>query len=275
MTRKVKVFYLEDNGDWRRVMQDIISALGYQFDSASTSEEAIFKLYRSTYHVALLDKRLSDIDPEDDDGLTVAHVIAKLDEGTKIILYTAYGTIDDARNAFHNLKVRDFIGKDKPIQEVKQVLQDAADEAMLEFQRPHRYSNIDLDVKGDSINKFLSTFDMNSQMRLQDQYLQFFAKRLLGEFYPLLPNQRGAQIIKDGEISILQSSFWSKMCGAPITVWIGRFDEMKRILQDSKFERLSSEKDQILATLFDGNLFPDLGGLVFENKDSDFNQYKI
>src|SRR4026208_1094629 len=113
MISTIKILYVEDDPEWQQIIQDGISTFGYELDFALTSKDAIAKVKRTTYHIALLDKRLDEQDAENAEGLSVATVIAGLNEGTKIIVYTSYGNIDDARAAFRQIKVWDFVGKDQ------------------------------------------------------------------------------------------------------------------------------------------------------------------
>ena len=275
MIPKIKVLYVEDDKDWQEIIQEGISPLGYQLDFASTSKEATDRLKHSTYHVALLDKRLDESDPENDEGLSIATTIAGLGEGTKIIVYTAYGNIDDAREAFRNIKVRDFIGKDKPVSEILKAIEESAEEAVLEFRRPARISELLL-VEEEATKQFLSGFPSKPGLGSNTQDLELFSKRLLAEYRPLLRDRNEAKILGLSNIPTLQVRFWSKMLAFPIAVWIGKFSEMKTILQTIDSDealRLSLNINNKIDELFDNNSFPLFGGTIFELNNTSLNEF--
>ena len=277
MIPKIKVLYVEDDKQWQEIVREIITMLGYQIDIASTSKEAMFKLKRSTYHIALLDKRLNEDDPENDQGLAIATVIAGLGEGTKIIVYTSHGNIDDAREAFREIKVSDFIGKDKPISEIRNALKESAKEAILEFKRPARMPTEILVAKGDALNQFLSRFPPKSGLASNVQNLGLFAKRLLMKYRPLLADRSDAKLITVFQSPILQIRFWSKMIGSPIAVWFGMFNNMKAVLEKIDSEEkmpLSQGVSNKVEELFDFNVFPDFGGAIFELNGAELEEFE-
>lgn len=281
MTKEIKVLYVEDDKEWQKIIREIISMLGYQLDIASSSKEAIFKLTRSTYHIALLDKRLNEDDPENDEGLNIATIIAGMGEGTKIIVFTAYGNIEDAREAFRKIKVKDFIGKDQPIKVIKKALEDAADDALLEFKRPMRGAEEILVTKGNALNRFLSKFPEKQRpesygLESNERKFELFARRMLGNLRPLLPDKNEARLISIGEIEVLQVQYWSKTLGAPITSLFGKLNEMKTLLQHIENNvdlRYSMSIKSKVEELFDEN-FPDFGGAVFVLKDIEFEEFE-
>jgi len=276
MIPTIRVLYVEDDRDWREIIQNGISSLGYQLEFASTSKEAMFKLKRSTYHVALLDKRLDEDDPENEEGLSVATVIAGLDEGTKIIVYTSYGNIEDAREAFRKIKVRDFIGKAKPISEIINAIKESGEEASLEFRRPTRTAAEILTAKGNILDQFLSKFPSKSGLTSNAQNLELFAKRLLGEFRPLLPDQSSPKLLTISRVSILQIRFWSKMLGFPIASWFGAYHDMKTVLEkidlDGDLQQSLGINNKI-NELFDVNVFSEYGGAVFELINTELDEF--
>ena len=275
MTPKIKVLYIEDDEEWQNIMREIISALGYQLEIASTSKDALLKLKQSTYHIALLDKRLDENDPQNEEGLSIATIIAGLNEGTRIIVYTAYGNIKDAREAFRNIKVRDFIGKDRPISEIRKALMESAEEAVLEFRRPGRTS--ELIVRDENATKeFLAGFPAKSGLGSNAQDLELFMRRLLGEYRPLLSDRNEAKLLDMRHVPILQLRFWSKMLGFPVAAWIGKFNDMRAVLHkiDSNKSLLSSlSMGNMIDELFDVNSFSQFGGAVFELKNARFEEF--
>jgi ActR/RegA family two-component response regulator len=275
MKTQIKVLYVEDVKHWQDIVEEVVAMLGFQLDIVSTSEQAASKLERSTYHVAILDKRLDENDPENKEGLNIAAAISGLCEGTRVIVYTIYGKIEDAREAFKTIKVRDFIGKDWPIPVIKKAIEESAAEAVAEFSRPSRISNI-LSHEDKAINQFLDGFPQKLGLGSNAQDLESFAKRLLSGTLPLLPDRGQAKLFKVANIPILQVRFWSKMLACPIAVWFGKYNDMNAIFQkldsDPSFKS-SLEIGNRLDELFDINIFPQFGGALFELKDAGLGEF--
>ena len=270
MDSKIKVLYVEDDKQWQDIVRDAMSSPEYELDVALTSQEAVKKLKRRTYHVALLDKRLDEQDPENNLGMSIAHVIAGLNEGTKIIVYTSYGNIDDARDAFRNIKVWDFIEKKKHITEIINAIKKAGEDALLEFSRPTRMPVDILSVKGGVLEQFLS------KLSIDRQDLEILAKQLLGKLRPLLPDNSEAKLPEESKSPILQVRYWSKMLGAAIVVWFGKYSDLKtfveRVNSNPDLKKSLGIKDQIDEVMKrDGS--PVLGGAVFVLMDADLDDF--
>jgi ActR/RegA family two-component response regulator len=277
MISTIKILYVEDDPEWQQIIQDGISTFGYELDFALTSKDAIAKVKRTTYHIALLDKRLDEQDAENAEGLSVATVIAGLNEGTKIIVYTSYGNIDDARAAFRQIKVWDFVGKDQPITEIIHTIKKAAEEATLEFSRPSRMPMEILIAKGNAIEQFLSDLASNMTHSVNRQDLENFSKRLLGQFRPLLPDQSDAKLLTIDQSPVLQVRFWSKRLGAPIVVWFGKFDALGTVLEKIESDNVlgqSLDAKHKLVELEKHESSPALGGVVFRLKNVELEEFE-
>jgi ActR/RegA family two-component response regulator len=275
MKANTKVLYVEDDKEWQEIVKDGLSTFRYQIEFASTGKEAISKLKRSTFHVVLLDKRLDENDPEDDQGLAIAAIIAGMAEGTEIIIYTAYGNLDDARESFLKIKAWDFIGKDKPIVEILNAVNRAAENAIIKLKHPTKIPEKVLTAKGEALDQFVLRF-FESAHPFNSENLESFARHLLQEYHPLLSDHNDAQIIKVGEYSILQFRFWSKILALPIALWFGEFDEMRTVLQDiDSNETLRSpfSINKKIDQFFDADYFPEVGGAVLELKGISFEEF--
>lgn len=278
MKSKFRVLSVEDDVRWQTTIKEIVSMLGYEVEFVSTREDAIFKLRRSSYHVALLDKRLKESNPENDEGLDIATMITRLGEGTKVVVYTAYGNMDDAVKAFHDIKVSHFVGKDKPLSQIRDALKQAAEEADREFRRPTRLAQNILSADDTATGEFLSHFMTDSKSRPDLHQLELFAKRLAGEYRPLLPDRNQAKLLSIANNQILQFRFWSKMLGFPIAVCIGTHDgielTLEKINSDEKLRSSLGFGKKTIKEVFDRDVFPDFGGGVFELRNTKFEEFK-
>lgn len=264
MVQKAKILYVDDDTDWQGIIRDGISSLSYQIDFASSSMYAINMLKKNTYHVALLDKRLAESDAENQDGLALAEVIAGINEGTNIIIYTSYGNNDDIRAAFRNIKVWDFIDKQKPIIEVINSIREAVENAEIEFNRPTRMPIDILPFSEKIVEIFSNSIAPNNQSyKISKPILDTFAKQILGQFRPLLRDKDDAKLLSVQNFPILQVRFWSKILGAPIAIWFGNYDNLMSIFDNGKTE--VEEKFNIkrkVSELIKSSTMPNIGEIV-------------
>ena len=277
MNSKIKVLSVEDDKRWQDTIKEITSMLGYDVEFVTTSKDAMFKLKRSFYHVALLDKRLEEENSENSDGLSIATVIAGLNEGTQIIVYTAYGNISDSREAFRKINVMDFIGKDMPLSEIRDALKNAAEAASQKFIKPTGMPVKILATRGNALDEFLSTSASREKSPSRAEVIETFAKRLLTEFRPLLLDRRDAKLLTLKPAQVLQVRFWSRMLGGPIAVWFGKPNEIKTVLQKTDLDedfRSELNINHKLSELFDSHNFPEFGGAVFELNNVEFEEFE-
>lgn len=115
MDRQARILVLDDLERWREQLLEILQRAGFLATTASTASEAIQKLNETLYHILILDIRLVDVDPTNEEGIDLLGELDKrgLSEATKIIVLSAYGTKDQMRTAFKDHKVADFLYKDE------------------------------------------------------------------------------------------------------------------------------------------------------------------
>ena len=81
-----KVMILDDEVGISSVIEEILSARGYDVDSAHTAKKAKWLLARAEYTCAILDLGLTQLDRTV--GLDMISYVRKLSPGTRIIVYT-------------------------------------------------------------------------------------------------------------------------------------------------------------------------------------------
>lgn len=115
MYRQGRVLVVDDLERWREQLVETLLGDGFYADSASTTTEVLQRLDETFYHLLLLDVRLVDADPSNQEGIDLLGELDKrgLSEATKVLILSAYGTIEQMRTAFKNYKVADFLSKDK------------------------------------------------------------------------------------------------------------------------------------------------------------------
>jgi CheY-like chemotaxis protein len=271
-TRRVLV--VEDREDHQKIFKDIVESMQCKPEIVATVEESVGKLARISFHVALVDLSLDDKDPDNRDGFKVLAHIKAIDEGTKPIVLTAYGEVEDSSEAFREYGVFDFIRKDRmQVSEVKEKIRTAAEKARLEMVRPARQpQDVTGLIKGQSVSRLLEVCESTSGE------LELFLSRLLSKMYPLLPAKQDATEYQPEDMSLtVQARFWSKALGKPVVAWFGKLDEMKtavRAMDESAASMQKAGYDEKVNEVFDAQSFPHLGGAIYTLKDVPFEEFE-
>ncbi len=113
-----RVLIVDDERNIRLTLKGALEAIGLEADAVFQGEEALQKLAENTYAAMLLDLRLPGMD-----GLTVLRRVAERYAGLKVVIITAYGTVDAVIEAmklgavdflqkpFEPLEVREIVGR--------------------------------------------------------------------------------------------------------------------------------------------------------------------
>ena len=114
MNRQGRVLVVDDLEKWREQLVETLQHDGFYADAASTATEVLQRLDETLYHLLLLDVRLVDADPSNQEGIDLLDELDKrgLSDAIKIIILSAYGTKEQMRTAFAKHKVVDFLSKD-------------------------------------------------------------------------------------------------------------------------------------------------------------------
>src|SRR6266699_6206739 len=115
MYRQGRVLVVDDLEKWREQLVETLQRDGFYADSASTVAQVLARLDETFYHILVLDIRLVDDDPRNEEGIDLLRELHKrgLSEATKGIILSAYGTQERMRSAFKDYKVADFLSKDE------------------------------------------------------------------------------------------------------------------------------------------------------------------
>ncbi|MBV9228904.1 MAG: response regulator, partial [Chloroflexi bacterium] len=104
---------MDDLADWREVLADTFRNGGFYVDTAATAREALGLLEETFYHLLVLDVRMEDQNSDNIDGITLLDEIKRrgLNSALKVIMLSAYGTLEQMRVTFKDYEVVDFVSK--------------------------------------------------------------------------------------------------------------------------------------------------------------------
>jgi DNA-binding response OmpR family regulator len=111
-----KILIVDDERNIRLTLKGALDSLGLEVDAVFQGEEALQKLTEKSYDVMILDLRLPGMD-----GLAVLRQAAEKFSKTKVIIITAYGTVEAVVEAM-KLGAVDFLQKPFEPQEVREIV---------------------------------------------------------------------------------------------------------------------------------------------------------
>jgi DNA-binding response OmpR family regulator len=111
-----RVLIVDDERNIRLTLKGALEAIGLEVDAVFQGEEALKKLTEKSYDAMILDLRLPGMD-----GLAVLRQVAERFAGTKVIIITAYGTVEAVVEAM-KLGAVDFLQKPFEPTEVREIV---------------------------------------------------------------------------------------------------------------------------------------------------------
>lgn len=115
MKRPGRVLVLDDHKIWRDLLRDTLREAGFVADCAESKEAALKLIAENFYHLLVVDINLDDTDVNNQDGWDLLVYLNEqgLSPGLKVIILSAYGTMDLVHEAFARHQIVDFVRKDK------------------------------------------------------------------------------------------------------------------------------------------------------------------
>jgi FixJ family two-component response regulator len=136
------VLIVDDEKNIRLTLALALEKLNIPVDTAVDGEEALKKLAEKSYALMLLDLRMPGID-----GLEVLRRVPEIRPEVKVVIITAWGSIEAAVEAM-KLGAVDFLQKPFDAEDVRELVSSLLDEATQERYRGREYDNyIDLALK--------------------------------------------------------------------------------------------------------------------------------
>lgn len=213
-----KILIIEDSTRWQGIFQDLLEDEGYFVQIAANYADAMNKLDRQAFHVAIVDIRLSETDETNVEGMRVLEKIVERNDGTSTIIVSGYGTLELSREAFKKYSAFDFLEKDtfEP-REFLAIVHRGFERALKEIPRPK--------VTLKELFKGLTIRDIEIKLPAFGHVAkrQSLLERMFRDLFPLhLVYQGGAKLIRTHTgVFMIQASYWSRGLGKLINVRIG------------------------------------------------------
>lgn len=116
MTRQGRILVVDDQKEWCEQVVEKLQDAGFYVEAVHNKNNALKRLDETFFHLFILDIRLNESDPSNEDGIQLLQELETrgLGEATKVIMLSNYGTKDRVRMALvkHRNKVADFLFKE-------------------------------------------------------------------------------------------------------------------------------------------------------------------
>jgi DNA-binding response OmpR family regulator len=134
MIRK-PILIVDDEKNIRLTLSQALETLGVEIDTASNGEEALTKLRGREFGLILLDIRMPGMD-----GMGILRRVHEIRPDIRVIMMTAYGTIESAVEAM-KLGAVDFLQKPFDPEEIRELVSRVADRDKLDEHKLVDYSS--------------------------------------------------------------------------------------------------------------------------------------
>ncbi|MCB9761571.1 MAG: sigma-54-dependent Fis family transcriptional regulator [Alphaproteobacteria bacterium] len=119
-----QLLIVDDEPSLRKVLRALLSADGAMVDTATDGQEAIEALQRRDYHAVITDQKMPRVD-----GIELLNWVRANKPAIPVILITAYGTVDAAKEAI-KLGAHDYLTKPFDRDELKSIVAKAVGERL-------------------------------------------------------------------------------------------------------------------------------------------------
>ncbi len=199
-----KILIVDDDDELRENLSEILSSRGFQVEEASSGEDAIKKASTDQFDIVLLDLMMPGIG-----GMDVLTELRKVKPRTKVIMITAFATIDNAVEAIKK-GASDYISKPFQIENLDVTIRRVLEESKFDVSA----KNLGLDytlssltnyirreiIKLLHINKSLHLMKITRALEIEDHTKVVFHLKMLRESELIKQDKEKAySLTKEGE----------------------------------------------------------------------------
>jgi CheY-like chemotaxis protein len=129
------ILIVDDEKNIRLTLSQVLETLGAEIDTAANGEEALTKLKGREFGLILLDIRMPGMD-----GMEILRRVREIRPDIRVIMITAYGTIESAVEAM-KLGAVDFLQKPFDPDEIRELVSRVADSDKLDEHKQLDYAS--------------------------------------------------------------------------------------------------------------------------------------
>src|SRR6266568_1077778 len=202
MSRHGRILVVDNDKKWCGELVGTLQRDGFSADAIENVSQALERLSTAIYHIVILDIRFEDSDQSNTEGIDLLQELARrgLKEATKVIMLSAYGTLEYMRRAFKDYEVADFLSKtDSP-----QVLLDSVRQVFVQKVKINLALDIQWPLKSIP-ERIVSNLQVNGKRvgrnwkqmvdELEDMFCRLFHEAETVRVWPLTPGRSGAGVV--------------------------------------------------------------------------------
>jgi CheY-like chemotaxis protein len=264
MARQGRILVVDDLETWRKQLVEILQNAGYYADAAASVSDSADFLKRHLYHAILLDVRLDQNDPTNNEGIDLLRELNKqgLTKAIKIIIISAFGTKEQTREAFKEFEVYDFFFKDnfdkeKFLKTVQQTFSNINLELDILWQQANglRQAILNLEMNGTSINSNPTLLQRMSE-EFEDLLCRLFYRAQKILISPLTQGHSGMGVMR-----VLP--FYTGGSGHEVVIKFGNSHDIKKEYRNFKEHVQPFLGGGRNTTALDFRRTPYLGGIIY------------
>src|SRR5437899_7739703 len=101
MDKQASILIVDDDEHWCKELVGLLQKNGFDAEAACSVSQALERMSTTLYHILILDIRMKD-DSDNKDGIQLLRELEErgLNKAIKVIMLSAYGTIEHVREAF-------------------------------------------------------------------------------------------------------------------------------------------------------------------------------
>lgn len=99
----MRALVVEDDPSWQQILGEILADMGLEVDLADSYPTAVDMLRKTPHRVAILDLSLGGTDHRNQDGLSVAETVRRLDPGCVVLFLSGFATVELAVQVMREL----------------------------------------------------------------------------------------------------------------------------------------------------------------------------
>ncbi len=100
---QARALVVEDDPSWQQILGEILADMGLEVDLADSYREAVELLRKTPHRVAILDLSLGGTDHHNQDGISVAESVRRLDPACAVLFLTGFATVELAVQVMKDL----------------------------------------------------------------------------------------------------------------------------------------------------------------------------
>jgi DNA-binding NtrC family response regulator len=133
--RNQRILVVDDEKNIRLTVTKALQTFGYEVSSAVSGQEALQKFRESEFGLILLDLKMPDMD-----GFEILEQVVDMRPDIRVIIISAYGTVENAVEAI-KLGAVDFIQKPFTPQELREIVNEVLDRNKVEAAQTADYES--------------------------------------------------------------------------------------------------------------------------------------